>query len=440
MKTITIILLTIIAQIAFSQAVSKEKAKIYLKNGDIKKGTILIESRTYAVGSLQFFEDNASTPATLTPTNTYAIIFETGETIKSIYTKMVINAPESRDKLKASPVLYDSLNIFVYEQIKGKISLYVNSQQNIFHFFVQKDGGSIEELLFYYLALIDKSEYNEKENTKLESVDTREYSSNFKTIKKEYYKGQLVILTEEHPTIVPKIYNCEFTTKDLEKIVRLYNSYYEQTNTSSVQHRKQKKIYSPSVAESNLYISALTGYNMMTFSGDLYDLNQIKSNNSPIFGGMITFKSSFDKDHKYATCIEIGLYKHNSKASNTFKDIFLLSEKTVKYEADAIILPIQVSEQFKISKNQNTNTYLNLGFNVNININPKVTVTMLDTERKYTTSNNSLGFFGGMGFCYKSFDFKLNGGYLIKTLSGNSAKTNADPSKQIIMNIGYKVF
>jgi hypothetical protein len=198
------------------------------------------------------------------------------------------------------------------EFLGDKISLYSLIDHNKSHFFVQKNGGTIQELF--------DRRYKLRRNDEL--LDNEDKS----------YLHQLELLMADCPEVAIHLLDVSYTSDALKKAATAYNNCGQ----------KGKTVYESETAKGKLQIALLAGLGFSGVSihsnsvGSFNLSNPIKSNSS--FAGGVSFDYFFGPTDKRFSIVGAVLYDHTQGSESQYLEYgssqaYTLQTITIDYTA-----------------------------------------------------------------------------------------------------------
>lgn len=303
------------------------------------------------------------------------------------------------------------------EYTSNNIKLYSLYDKKRSHFFIQKDNGPFEELIYRKLLL-------NKSGTVYESEDRK-------------FVSQLSDLLADCLQAVSSIKSIGYTTQAIEEIFDDYNRFCHKENVA-----RYSKTY-----KAKFEISALAGISLLSFnysdaSGFLGNVNKINlaSGISPVIGGRFNYIPALLHSRFSITG---DLYFSSYTASSSYYSNYISSsdytKNTMNLKNGYINLAIAVRYYF-IGEKSSFRPFINVGYlaGLAVSTNNKMTsddffngshtISQADAFPNNGFKNDQYGFVAGAGIIFKkaSIDYRYLGytNYLLYQSKSMTAASN----------------
>ena len=261
---------------------------------DTVKGTIDYREWTLNPTSIHF-KDNTGKMSILKPDDISAFDILSKDHYISSHVSLDLSSFEIKDLMEhKAPKIVKDTSLFLVTLVKGKASLYYLKDQNDReHFYVSKDGNSLIELIL-------------KKSYKSTSEDRTEPHGYISTVK--LYKGQLIVLFDDCPSIKTKIDNLDYSITSIQTLIIDYNK----CQHSTIDFEKKVELI-----KCKFGLLAGPTLTKISFRGGSDDLTDVKMSDCYSFLAGVSFHVIFPRERSQWILVNEIIYKPYKNSAST---------------------------------------------------------------------------------------------------------------------------
>jgi hypothetical protein len=261
---------------------------------DTLKGTIDYREWNLNPTSINFI-DASGKKNTFTPDDILGFFIPPKDYYISSHVSLDLSSFQTKDIVESQkPVMIKDTALFLLTLVKGKASLYyIKDRNDREHFYVSKDGSHLVELL------LKKSYVITSEN----SAVPHGYVATV-----ELFKGQLIVLFSDCPTLKESINNSNYSTASLRSLVISY----DECQYSKIEFVKKEE-------KTKVKFGVLVGPTLtkISFSGGDFDLTGAKMTDCYSFLAGVSFHLIFPREQAQWSMVNELVYKPYSNSGST---------------------------------------------------------------------------------------------------------------------------
>ncbi|MGA3012935.1 MAG: hypothetical protein ABSD71_02750 [Bacteroidales bacterium] len=267
---------------------------------DTVKGTI--DYREWNLNPISIhFKDNMGKMSILKPDDISGFVVPPKDIYVSSHVSLDLSSLEPKDLIAhKEPKIVKDTALFLLTVVKGRASLfYMKDHNNREHYYVSKDGAPLIELL------LKKSYLNTSEGTTL-------HHNYVATV--ELFKGQLIVLFNDCPSLNTKINNSDYSIISLRSLVINYNE---------CQHSTIDFVKKEETVKCKFGLLAGPTLTKISFRGGSDDLTDVKMSDCYSFLAGVSFHVIFPRERAKWILVDELVYKpYNNSATSSSISMF----------------------------------------------------------------------------------------------------------------------